>query len=127
LNLACCNGLSGPVSNAHEAIITGSILALELMIKTKQEQNMNSLVKMINSMEVREEDETFRNAVDYLFGELAEKDPEHFAVRQYEKYRLAAGVVSCKGRFNQRPIQQEVKRLRHKRTDTISPRISLLV
>jgi len=56
-------------------------------------QNMNTLVSMINQMEVREEDETFKNPIDLLFEELAEKDPEHFAVRQYAKYRLAAGAV----------------------------------
>ena len=56
-------------------------------------QTMNTLVSMINQMEVREEDETFKNPIDLLFEELAEKDPEHFAVRQYAKYKLAAGVV----------------------------------
>ena len=60
----------------------------------EDEQNMNSLVEMINAMETREEDETFKNAVDYLFEELAEKDPKHFAVRQYEKYKLAAGEAN---------------------------------
>ena len=69
------------------------------------ERNMNSLVEMINAMEVREEDETYKNAVDYLFEELAEKDPKHFAVRQYEKYKLAAGktaksiLISCGARL----------------------------
>jgi type IV secretion system protein VirD4 len=52
-------------------------------------------------MEVREEDETHKNAVDYLFDELEEDSLNHFAVRQYKKYKLAAGVVSCEGRFNQ--------------------------
>ena len=51
---------------------------------------------MINAMEVREDDEEFKNAVDMLFDELEEKDPNHFAVRQYKKYKLAAGVVSLK-------------------------------
>ena len=71
----------------------------------EDEQNMNSLVEMINAMEVREEDETYKNAVDYLFDELAIKDPTHFAVRQYEKYKLAAGktaksiLISCGARL----------------------------
>ena len=71
----------------------------------EEEQNMNSLVEMINAMEVREEDETYKNAVDYLFDELAEKEPMHFAVRQYEKYKLAAGktaksiLISCGARL----------------------------
>ena len=52
-------------------------------------------------MEVREDDEEFKNAVDMLFDELEEKDPNHFAVRQYKKYKLAAGVVSLKRLLNQ--------------------------
>ena len=68
-------------------------------------QTMNTLVSMINQMEVREEDETFKNPIDLLFEELAEKDPEHFAVRQYAKYRLSAGktaksiLISCGARL----------------------------
>ncbi|MCL2516928.1 MAG: type IV secretory system conjugative DNA transfer family protein [Oscillospiraceae bacterium] len=71
----------------------------------EEEQNMNSLVEMINAMEVREEDEMYKNAVDYLFDELAAKSPQHFAVRQYEKYKLAAGktaksiLISCGARL----------------------------
>jgi len=60
----------------------------------EEEKNINSLVEMINSMEVRENDETFKNAVDYLFEELEKEDPQHFAVRQYKKYKLSAGGVS---------------------------------
>ena len=56
-----------------------------------EEQNFTTLLEMINAMEVREDDEEFKNAVDMLFDELAEKDPNHFAVRQYAKYKLAAG------------------------------------
>ena len=48
---------------------------------------------MINSSETREEDETFQNPIDILFKELEEKNPSHFAVRQYKKYKLAAGVL----------------------------------
>ena len=57
------------------------------------DQNINTLVEMINSMEIREDDENHKNPVDIMFDELREKDPEHFAVRQYAKYSLAAGVV----------------------------------
>ena len=57
---------------------------------------MNTLVEMINSMEVREDDETFKNAVDYMFDGLERRSPQHFAVRQYKKYKLASGVVSLK-------------------------------
>ena len=61
-----------------------------------EEQNFTTLLEMINAMEVREDDEEFKNAVDMLFDELEEKDPNHFAVRQYKKYKLAAGVINYK-------------------------------
>ena len=61
-----------------------------------EEKNMNTLLAMLNASEVREEDETFENAVDKLFRELEQKNPEHFAVRQYKKYKLAAGDVCSK-------------------------------
>jgi type IV secretion system protein VirD4 len=61
-----------------------------------EEQNMNTLVEMINRMEVREENESFKNAVDFTFEALEEQEPQHFAVRQYKKFKLAAGVVSYK-------------------------------
>ena len=67
----------------------------------EEEQNMTTLVDMINSMEVREDDELFMNRVDLLFMELEDKDPHHFAVRQYQKYKLAAGVVCSKRLLNQ--------------------------
>lgn len=61
-----------------------------------EEQNFATLLEMLNSMEVREDDETFKNPVDLLFDELEQKEPEHFAVRQFRKYKLAAGVI-CSG------------------------------
>ena len=61
-----------------------------------EEQNFSTLVDMINSMEVREDDEEFQNQVDLMFEELAQEKPNHFAVRQYAKYKLAAGVVCSK-------------------------------
>ena len=60
------------------------------------EQNFNTLVAMINAMEVREDDDNFKNPVDLLFDALEEKDPDHFAVRQYHKYKLAAGDICSK-------------------------------
>ena len=53
-----------------------------------EEKNMNTLVKFINAMEVREEDETYQNGVDLMFERLKKRDPDHFAVRQYAKYKL---------------------------------------
>ena len=59
-----------------------------------EEKNIITLLEMINASETREDDENFKNAVDLMFEELAEKEPEHFAVKQYRKYKLAAGVIS---------------------------------
>ena len=59
-----------------------------------EEQNFTTLLEMLNSMEVREDDETFKNPVDLLFDELEQKEPDHFAVRQYKKYKLAAGKTA---------------------------------
>ena len=61
-----------------------------------EERNMNTLVGLINSMEVREDDESHKNFVDHMFDELEAAEPDHFAVRQYKKYKLAAGLISCK-------------------------------
>ncbi len=60
----------------------------------EDEQNMTTLVDMLNSMEVREDDELFMNRVDLLFMELEEKNPNHFAVRLYKEYKLAAGKTA---------------------------------
>ena len=70
-----------------------------------EEQNFATLIEMINTMEVREDDEDFKNPVDLMFEELAKREPHHFAVRQYAKYRLAAGktaksiLISCGARL----------------------------
>ena len=70
-----------------------------------EERNFITLLEMINAMEIREEDEEFKNAVDLMFADLEERAPEHFAVRQYAKYKLAAGktaksiLVSCGARL----------------------------
>ena len=71
----------------------------------EEEQNFTTLLEMINAMEVREDDEEFKNPVDLMFDELEERDPDHFAVRQYKKYKLSAGktaksiLVSCGARL----------------------------
>ena len=70
-----------------------------------EEQNFSTLIEMINSMEVREDDEEYKNAVDLMFDELEARNPHHFAVRQYKKYKLAAGktaksiLISCGARL----------------------------
>ena len=66
-----------------------------------EEQNFSTLIEFINAMEVREDDEEFKNPVDLMFDALEAEKPNHFAVRQYKKYKLAAGVVSLKRLLNQ--------------------------
>ena len=57
----------------------------------EEEQNFSMLIDLIDASETKEDDEDFQNPVDLLFEELKEKEPNHFAVRQYAKYKLAAG------------------------------------
>ena len=66
-----------------------------------EEQNFATLIEFLNAMEVREDDETFQNPVDQMFEALKKKKPNHFAVRQYAKFKLAAGVVCFKRLLNQ--------------------------
>jgi type IV secretion system protein VirD4 len=71
----------------------------------ENEQNFSTLIEFINASEVREDDEDFQNPVDLMFEALEKKDPQHFAVRQYKKYKLAAGktaksiLISCGARL----------------------------
>ena len=79
-----------------ETLLYCALVAYIVFEGPEEERNMNTLVEMINSMEVREDDETFKNAVDYMFDGLERRSPQHFAVRQYKKYKLASGVVCFK-------------------------------
>ncbi len=78
----------------------------------EEEQCFSTLIEMINSMEVREDDEDFQNPVDILFAELEKEKPNHFALRQYKKYKLAAGktaksiLISCGARLAPFDIQE---------------------
>ena len=67
----------------------------------EEEQNFSMLIDLVDASEAREDDENFKNAVDLLFEELEQENPNHFAVRQYKKYKLAAGVVCSKRLLNQ--------------------------
>ena len=84
-----------------ETLLYCALVAYIVFEGPEEERNMNTLVEMINSMEVREDDESFKNAVDYMFDGLAKRNPQHFAVRQYAKYKLASGVVCSKRLLNQ--------------------------
>ena len=67
----------------------------------EEEKNFITLLDMINASDTREDDEDYKNPVDLLFDRLEEREPEHFAVKQYRKYKLAAGVVCSKRLLNQ--------------------------
>ena len=77
-----------------------------------EEQNFSTLIEFINAMEVREDDESFENTVDMMFKALEKEKPQHFAVRQYKKYKLAAGktaksiLISCGARLAPFDIQE---------------------
>ena len=100
----------------------------------EEERNMNTLVEMINSMEVREDDETFKNAVDYMFDGLERRSPQHFAVRQYKKYKLASGktaksiLISCGARLAPFDIKElrELMETDEMELDTIGDRKTAL-
>jgi len=88
-----------------EILLYTALIAYLFYEAPKHEQNFATLAEMISSMEVKEEDEEFKNVVDLMFDRLEERDPDHFAVRQYKKFRLAAGktlksiLVSCGARL----------------------------
>ena len=101
----------------------------------EEEQNFTTLLEMLNAMEVREDDEEFKNPVDLMFEELEERDPEHFAVRQYKKYKLAAGktaksiLVSCGARLAPFDIKElrEITAYDELELDTLGDRKTALV
>jgi type IV secretion system protein VirD4 len=88
-----------------ETLLYTALIAYLYYESPEHERNFSTLAEMIGAMEVREDDESFKNVVDLMFDALAEKDPEHFAVRQYSKFKLAAGktlksiLVSCGARL----------------------------
>lgn len=88
-----------------ETLLYCALIAYIVFEGPEEERNMLTLVDMINSMEVREDDDNFKNAVDYMFMGLEKRNPNHFAVRQYKKYKLASGktaksiLISCGARL----------------------------
>ena len=100
----------------------------------EEEQNFATLIEFINAMEVREDDETFENNVDLAFKELAQREPNHFAVRQYKKYKLAAGKtaksinISCGARLAPFDIQElrEITMYDELELDTLGDRKTVL-
>jgi type IV secretion system protein VirD4 len=94
-----------PFWEKSETLLYTALIAYLHYESPDSEQNFSTLAEMIGAMEVREDEEDFENSVDMMFNGLAEKDPEHFAVRQYKKYKLAAGktaksiLISCGARL----------------------------
>ncbi len=88
-----------------EVLLYCALIGYIVFEAPEEERNLNTLVDMLNSMEVKEEDESYKNAVDYMFDGLAKRKPDHFAVRQYAKYKLASGktaksiLISCGARL----------------------------
>ena len=76
-----------------ETMLYTALIAYLYYESPPEERNFATLAAMINAMEVREGDEEFKNTIDHLFEGLAERKPDHFACRQYAKFKLSAGVV----------------------------------
>ncbi len=90
-----------PFWEKAETLLYTALIGYLYGVVPEEDRNFAMLVSMINAMEVREDDEDFKNPVDLMFEALEEREPEHFAVRQYKKYKLAAGVVCSKRLLNQ--------------------------
>lgn len=89
-----------------EKLLYTALIAFIWYEGDEEEKNLNTLLDLLNESETREEDETYQNPVDMMFQELEERDPQHFAVRQYKKYKMAAGktaksiLISCGARLS---------------------------
>lgn len=90
-----------PFWTKSETLLYCALIAYIIFEGPAEDRNMNTLVDMISGMEVKEDDEDFMNAVDYMFAGLEKRKPDCFAVKQYKKYKLASGVVSLKRLLNQ--------------------------
>lgn len=94
-----------PFWTKAETLLYCALIGYIVFEGPEEERNINTLVDMLNSMETREDDENFKNAVDYMFMGLEKRNPDHFAVRQYKKYKLASGktsksiLISCGARL----------------------------
>ncbi len=88
-----------------EKLLYTALIAFIWYEGDEEEKNLNTLLDLLNESETREEDETYRNPVDMMFQELEGRNPQHFAIRQYKKYKMAAGktaksiLISCGARL----------------------------
>ena len=85
-----------PFWQKAETLLYCALIAYIIFEGPAEDRNMNTLVDMISGMEVKEDDENFQNAVDYMFKGLEKRKPDCFAVKQYKKYKLASGDICSK-------------------------------
>ena len=85
-----------PFWTKSETLLYCALIAYIIFEGPAEDRNMNTLVDMISGMEVKEDDEDFMNAVDYMFAGLEKRKPDCFAVKQYKKYKLASGDICSK-------------------------------
>ena len=90
-----------PFWTKAETLLYCALLGYIIFEGAEEDRNMNTLVDMISGMEVKEDDEDFMNAVDYMFAGLEKRKPDCFAVKQYKKYKLSSGVVCFRRLLNQ--------------------------
>ena len=117
-----------------EKLLYTALIAYIHFVAPKEEQNFATLITLLNAMEVREDDETFENPVDLMFKALEQKSPDHFAVRQYKLYKLAAGktaksiLISCGARLAPFDIQElrEITAYDELQLDTLGDKRSAL-
>ena len=117
-----------------EKLLYTALIAYIHFVAPKEEQNFATLITLLNAMEVREDDETFENPVDLMFKALEQKSPDHFAVRQYKLYKLAAGktaksiLISCGARLAPFDIQElrEITAYDELQLDTLGDKQSAL-
>lgn len=102
---------SDPFWEQAERLLYTALIGYLFYEAPVEEQNFATMLELLNAMEVREDDENYKNPVDYLFDELANRNPNHFAVRQYIKFKMAAGktmksiLISCAARLAPFDIQ----------------------
>ena len=85
-----------PFWTKAETLLYCALLGYIIFEGAEEDRNMNTLVDMISGMEVKEDDEDFLNAVDYMFKGLEQRKPNCFAVKQYKKYKLSSGDICSK-------------------------------
>ena len=123
-----------PFWEKSERLLLTALIAYLHYEAPVEEQNFATLLEMLNTMQVLEDDEDFQNPVDLMFERLEEKDPEHFAVKQYKKYKLAAGktaksiLISCGARLAPFDIKElrELMETDEMELDTIGDRKTAL-